>query len=104
MFRVDPLGGVSQYFENSLLLMDTLSCDLQDEVNTMGYGAAEVRDVIQNGRQDDRHLGFYQKFNLIRKIRTLQIFFAKTVNYNILVTLYKFLHRKKVKNTHLKLA
>ena len=66
----------------------------------MGFGAAGVRDVMQNGRQDDRHLGFYQKFKLIRKIRKLQIFFVKAVNYNILATLYTFLHRKKVKNTH----
>ena len=45
-----------QYLGNVLLLIDSLSCDLQDEVNIMGYGTAGVRDVIQNCRQDGRHL------------------------------------------------
>ena len=27
----------------------------------MGYGLLDVRDVIQNGRQDDRHLGLSEK-------------------------------------------
>ena len=31
---------VLQYLSNILLLIDSLSCDLQDEVNTIGYGAA----------------------------------------------------------------
>ena len=47
---------ISQIF---LHLIDSLSCDLQDEVNIMGYSTARVRDVIQNGRHDDRYLGFY---------------------------------------------
>ena len=50
---------VLQYLGNILLLLDSLSCDLQDEVNIMGYGADGVRGVIQNGRYDGRHLGYY---------------------------------------------
>ena len=38
--------------------IDSLSCDLQDKVNIMGYCDARALDAIQNGRQDDRHLGF----------------------------------------------
>ena len=37
---------VLQYLGNILPLIDSLSCDLQDELNIMGYGTAEVRDVI----------------------------------------------------------
>ena len=48
-----------QYLGNLLPLTDSLSCDLQDKVNVMGYGTAGACDVIQNGRQDGRHLGFY---------------------------------------------
>ena len=36
-----------QYFGNILPLLDSLSCDIQDKVNIMGYNAAEFRDVIQ---------------------------------------------------------
>ena len=50
---------------------------LQDKVNIMVCIAAGIRDVIQDGRQDGRHLGFYQKFKFAGKIRKLQIFFAK---------------------------
>ena len=28
-----------QYLRNILLVIDSLSCDVQDEVNVMGYGA-----------------------------------------------------------------
>ena len=31
---------VLQYLRNILLLINSLSCDAQDEVNVMGYGAA----------------------------------------------------------------
>ena len=54
----------------------SLSCDLQDEVNIMGYALLGVHDVIQNGCQYGRHLGFYEKFKFIGKTRKLQIFFA----------------------------
>ena len=47
-----------QYLGNILLLIESLSCDLQDEVNIINDGAARVRDVIQNGRQDGRDLVF----------------------------------------------
>ena len=36
-----------QYLGNTLPLIDSLSCDLQDKVNIMGYGTARARDVIQ---------------------------------------------------------
>ena len=48
-----------QYFEKISPLMDSLLCTLQDEVNIMGCIAAGVRDVIQDGRQDGLHLGYY---------------------------------------------
>ena len=50
---------VLQYLENILLLIDSLSFYLKDKGNIMGYGAAGVCDVIQNGHQNGRHLGFY---------------------------------------------
>ena len=53
--------------------------DLQDEVNIMGNSAAGIRDDIQNGRQDGRHLGFINKLKFFGKTRKLQLFFAGTV-------------------------
>ena len=32
---------VLQYFKNTLAIVDSLSCELQDKVNIMSYGAAE---------------------------------------------------------------
>ena len=60
-----------QYLRNILPLIDSLSCDLQDKVNIMGYGAAGVCDVIQNGRKDSRNLGFSYKFKFIGKTRKI---------------------------------
>ena len=69
---------VLQYSENVLLLIDSRSCDLQDEVSIMGYGAGRggVPDVIRNGRQDGRHLEFCFKLKPIGNTPKLQIFFA----------------------------
>ena len=44
----------------------------------MGYGASGVRDVIQNDRQYDRHLGFKK----IQIIFAKQIIFARAVGYD----------------------
>ena len=52
---VTPPLGFWEYLGNISLLTDSLSCDVQDKVNIMGYDIVGVRDVIQNGR----HLGFY---------------------------------------------
>ena len=52
-----------------------------------------VRDVIQNGHQDGRHLGFYPKFKFIGKTRNLQIRYAravKKIQLNILLLLVAF--------------
>ena len=56
----------------------------------MGYGAAGVRDVIENGRQDDYTL---LNIKFIRKMRKLQILFAKVVimiHLNILLLFLAF--------------
>ena len=38
----------------------------------MGYGAAGVRDVVQNGRQDGQPSWILQKIKFIGKTRKLQ--------------------------------
>ena len=58
--------------------MDSLCCTLQDKGNIMGYIAAGVRDVIQDGR----HLGFYKKFKFAGKMRKLQIVYARVVQFD----------------------
>ena len=61
-----PLGFCGVTIIRKYILVESLSCDLQDEVNIMGDGASGVRDVIQNGRQDGRHLGFRNcKYSLL---------------------------------------
>ena len=47
-----------QYFEKISPLVESLLCALQDEVEIMGCHATGARDVIQDGRHIDRHLGF----------------------------------------------
>ena len=55
------------------------------------------RDVIQNGHQDGRHLGFHKKFKFIVKTRKLQIYFAKVVKYNRYGRVNQFFDRQKRK-------
>ena len=72
---------VLQYLGNILPLIDSLSGDLRDKVNIVGYSTTGT--VIQNGHQDGRHLGFYLKFKLLRKTWKLQTYFAGVVKYDI---------------------
>ena len=57
--RLPWVFAVLQYLGNILPLTDSLSCNLQDNVNIMDYGAAGALDVIQNDHQGGRYLGFY---------------------------------------------
>ena len=50
---------VSQYFKNILPLIDSFDVLYMNKLNILGLGAVGVRDVIRNGRQYGRHLGFY---------------------------------------------
>ena len=84
---------VLQYLGNILPLMDSLSCDLHDKVNIIGYGAARVRCLIQNGRQDGRHLEICYKIKFIRKLGNCKKYYARVENIiplNILLLLVAF--------------
>ena len=48
----------------------------------MGCIASGVRDVIQDGRKDCRHLGFYNKYKFAGKMRKFQICFPRVVQYD----------------------
>jgi len=62
-------------------------------------------DVIQNGGHIARHLGFYQKIEIIKKRRKLEIVNANHVKYNIIKPFAAFCVQfvlfslKKAKNT-----
>ena len=73
---------VLQYFRNILSLKDSLSCYLQGKENIMYMMLLGVVDIIQYGCPHGSHFGFYLKFKLIRKMRKLQIFFARVAKYN----------------------
>ena len=62
-----------------------------------------VRDVIQNGREKGRHLGFTKNSNLSGKCRNYKYFFASVAKYDTIKhfaafgSIPFFLHPNKVK-------
>ena len=44
-----------------------------------------VPDVIQNGRQDGLHLGFYLKFKFIGKTLKLELLFVRVRKYETII-------------------
>jgi len=60
---------VLQYFEKILLLLNSLWCSLQDELNIILLVVALVGafDTIQNDHQNGHHLGFYSKLGAVKK-------------------------------------
>ena len=60
--------------------MDSLLCSLQDKVYIIDNVLLGARDVIQNGRQDGRHLRFHYRLieNTINSYVTEAVSFSKS--------------------------